>query len=140
MPVAAWKSLGVGGRACRPTAKQRLWRKWVQFPAISAIPAFPAFYLVPLYSGLAAVPGSVLTSDSMSSEIRLSVALVTRDRPDQLNNCLTSLRAQSVQPFEVILSDDSSADYLDATRAVAEKHRCIYSLLHFSPFASRFSE
>jgi glycosyltransferase involved in cell wall biosynthesis len=63
---------------------------------------------------------------SMSSEIRLSVALVTRDRPDQLDNCLASLRAQSIQPFEVIVSDDSSADYMEATRAVAGRHRCIY--------------
>ena len=62
----------------------------------------------------------------MSSEICLSVALVTRDRPDLLHNCLTSLHAQSVQPHEVIVSDDSSAEHAWATRAIAERHGCTY--------------
>jgi glycosyltransferase involved in cell wall biosynthesis len=66
----------------------------------------------------------------MSSEIRLSVALVTRDRPELLNNCLASLRAQSVQPYEVIVSDDSSPEHAHATRAVTERHGRAY---HFGP-------
>jgi glycosyltransferase involved in cell wall biosynthesis len=43
----------------------------------------------------------------MSAAIHLSVALVTRNRPESLRRCLASLRAQSLQPFEVIVSDDS---------------------------------
>ena len=43
-------------------------------------------------------------------ETRLSVALVTRNRPASLERTLKSLRAQSVQPWNVIISDDSDAD------------------------------
>ncbi len=41
------------------------------------------------------------------AEIRLSIALVTRNRPDSLRRCLQSLRAQGEQPFEIVISDDS---------------------------------
>ncbi|MEP6668726.1 MAG: glycosyltransferase family 2 protein [Chthoniobacter sp.] len=43
----------------------------------------------------------------MSAPIRLSIALVTRNRPDSLRRCLTSLRLQDTPAFEVIVSDDS---------------------------------
>jgi glycosyltransferase involved in cell wall biosynthesis len=43
----------------------------------------------------------------MSAAIRLSIALVTRNRPESLRRCLTSLRAQDTQPAEIIVSDDS---------------------------------
>jgi glycosyltransferase involved in cell wall biosynthesis len=62
----------------------------------------------------------------MESNIRLSVALVTRDRPQSLERGLASLRSQRVQPLEVIVSDDSGAEHAEATRAVATKHDCIY--------------
>jgi len=42
----------------------------------------------------------------MSTPIRLSVALVTRNRPESLDRCLASLRAQDTQPFEIAVSDD----------------------------------
>jgi glycosyltransferase involved in cell wall biosynthesis len=42
----------------------------------------------------------------MSTAIRMSVALVTRNRPDSLRRCLESVRAQDVQPHEIIVSDD----------------------------------
>jgi glycosyltransferase involved in cell wall biosynthesis len=58
--------------------------------------------------------------------ISLSVALVTRNRPGSLERALVSLRAQSVQPFEVIVSDDSAAEFVEATRVVANKYGCIY--------------
>jgi glycosyltransferase involved in cell wall biosynthesis len=61
-----------------------------------------------------------------SSDIQLSVALVTCNRPDSLERALVSLRGQSDQPFEVIVSDDSGIEYAEATRAVAAKYRCIY--------------
>lgn len=51
----------------------------------------------------------------MSAAIRLSIALLTRNRPANLRRCLASLRAQDVQPFEIIVSDDSD----DTTAGVA---------------------
>lgn len=61
-----------------------------------------------------------------SSEILLSVALVTRNRPDSLERCLKSLRSQNVQPFEVVVSDDSDAGYQEATKNVAKRWECRY--------------
>ena len=43
----------------------------------------------------------------MSAPVKLSIALVTRNRPESLRRCLDSLRAQDVQPFEIVVSDDS---------------------------------
>jgi glycosyltransferase involved in cell wall biosynthesis len=42
----------------------------------------------------------------MSDGILLSIALVTRNRPESLRRCLASLRAQDLQPFEIVVSDD----------------------------------
>src|SRR5947209_5762148 len=39
--------------------------------------------------------------------VRLSIALVTRNRPQWLRRCLESWRAQDPQPFEIVVSDDS---------------------------------
>src|SRR6516162_7399820 len=61
-----------------------------------------------------------------SPEIQLSVALVTCNRPVSLERALVSLRAQSVQPFEVIVSDDSAAELVEPARVVAKKYGCIY--------------
>jgi glycosyltransferase involved in cell wall biosynthesis len=58
--------------------------------------------------------------------IRISVGLVTRNRPESLNRCLRSLRAQCVQPFEVIISDDSDAGYISKVKAVAKQWDCQY--------------
>ncbi len=58
--------------------------------------------------------------------ILLSVALVTRNRPESLNRCLQSLRAQNVQPFEVVISDDSDPERADATRKIADRWDCRY--------------
>jgi glycosyltransferase involved in cell wall biosynthesis len=62
-----------------------------------------------------------------SADIQLSIALVTWNRPDSLERALASLRAQSVQPFEVIVSDDSQMEYKEATRAIAAKFGCSYN-------------
>jgi glycosyltransferase involved in cell wall biosynthesis len=64
------------------------------------------------------------------SDIQLSVALVTRNRPDSLERGLISLRIQNIQPFEVIVSDDSGIEHAEATRAVAAKYSCTY---YFGP-------
>jgi glycosyltransferase involved in cell wall biosynthesis len=55
----------------------------------------------------------------MSGDIRLSVALVTRNRPVSLQRCLESLRAQSSQTREVIVSDDSDDEFAAETRRIA---------------------
>lgn len=55
----------------------------------------------------------------MNDRLRLSVALVTRNRPDSLRRCLESLRAQGEQPFEVIVSDDSDSQFREENQKVA---------------------
>lgn len=57
---------------------------------------------------------------------KISVALVTRNRPDSLERTLRSLRAQDTQPFEVLVSDDSDPGQADASRRLAEEHGCRY--------------
>jgi glycosyltransferase involved in cell wall biosynthesis len=59
-------------------------------------------------------------------EIQLSVALVTRNRPDSLNRCLKSLRSQNVQPFEIVISDDSDLELAPQTKTIAEHWNCRY--------------
>src|SRR3954451_20622301 len=44
-------------------------------------------------------------------EIRQSVALVTRNRPESLERTLRSVKSQDVQPWELVISDDSSEEY-----------------------------
>jgi glycosyltransferase involved in cell wall biosynthesis len=66
------------------------------------------------------------SSAMQSSDIQLSVTLVTRNRPDSLQRALASLRAQNIQPFEVVVSDDSGAEHTEATREIAIKYGCIY--------------
>lgn len=62
----------------------------------------------------------------MILEISLSVALVTRNRPEQLERCLRSLRAAADSPEEVIVSDDSDEAFAPSTRTVAERFGCRY--------------
>ena len=59
-------------------------------------------------------------------EIKISVALVTRNRPEMLDRCLESLRSQSLQPFEVIVSDDSDPEVAVETERVAKHWNCQY--------------
>ncbi|MGK7924886.1 MAG: glycosyltransferase family 2 protein [Spirulina sp.] len=60
------------------------------------------------------------------SEIRLSVALLTRNRPDSLNRCLQSLRSQNQQPYEVIVSDDSDSQWVQTIKELADRWDCRY--------------
>ena len=62
----------------------------------------------------------------MMQETRLSVALVTRNRPASLERTLKSLRSQDVQPWEIIVSDDSNADRAAEVRRIATTHDCRY--------------
>ncbi len=63
---------------------------------------------------------------TMADDVRISVALITRNRPDTLQRCLQSVRSQSHQPFEVVVSDDSDADYAVQTATVARQWDCHY--------------
>jgi len=70
----------------------------------------------------------------MSASIRPSIALVTRNRPDSLRRCLASLRAQEIQPFEIVVSDDSDEPSIAAAiaqefaaRHVAGPRRGLYA-------------
>ncbi len=58
--------------------------------------------------------------------IRLSIALVTRNRPESLDRCLASIRAQNVQPFEIVVSDDSDLDRAHETKEIADRWDCRY--------------
>ena len=59
-------------------------------------------------------------------EVQISVALVTRNRPESLDRCLRSLRSQNAQPFEVIVSDDSDAQYISEVKGIAKQWACHY--------------
>src|ERR1700730_12550737 len=58
--------------------------------------------------------------------IKLSIALVTRDRPQWLHQCLQSWRDQRVQPFEIVVSDDSNESSQLETRRVAEQFGALW--------------
>jgi len=60
------------------------------------------------------------------SNICISVALITRSRPESLNRSLSNLRSQSVQPYEIIVSDDSDPELASQTEAVAKSWNCKY--------------
>jgi glycosyltransferase involved in cell wall biosynthesis len=61
-----------------------------------------------------------------SSNIKLSIALVTRNRPEWLRKCLSSWRSQSMQPFEIVVSDDSASVFENEVREIANYFRCRY--------------
>jgi len=62
----------------------------------------------------------------MPENILLSVALVTRNRPKSLDRCLRSLRSQSIQPLEVVISDDSGDEFVSEVKAIADYWDCRY--------------
>jgi len=51
---------------------------------------------------------------------------VTRNRPESLRRTLDSLRQQSAQPYEVVISDDSGDEFRDATHSIAKEFDCRY--------------
>jgi glycosyltransferase involved in cell wall biosynthesis len=70
--------------------------------------------------------GGVADGSPTTAPPRISVALVTRNRPESLERTLRSLRAQDVQPFEVVLSDDSDAEQAPRSREIATRYECRY--------------
>jgi glycosyltransferase involved in cell wall biosynthesis len=61
------------------------------------------------------------------SKIQLSVALVTRNRPESLERCLKSWRSQTVSPFEIVVSDDSDDPDRPKVRELAQQYDCVYT-------------
>jgi glycosyltransferase involved in cell wall biosynthesis len=60
----------------------------------------------------------------LMEKIRMSVALVTRNRPASLERTLQSLRKQNVQPFEVIVSDDSDDENTSDVERITQQYGC----------------
>lgn len=60
-------------------------------------------------------------------KIQLSVALVTRNRPESLERCLQSWRSQTVSPWEIVVSDDSNEEYAAKVKALAQQYDCVYT-------------
>ena len=58
--------------------------------------------------------------------IRISVALVTRNRPASLERTLRSWRRQSVEPLEVVISDDSDPAEASSVQKLAAGYDCRY--------------
>ena len=56
--------------------------------------------------------------------VRLSVALVTRNRPEWLRQCLQSWRSQDQQPFEIIVSDDSDDSIRLEIQRLCDQFHC----------------
>jgi GT2 family glycosyltransferase len=70
-------------------------------------------------------PMKLSSEDAANSEaIDLSIALVTRNRPQWLAQCLASWRAQEVQPFEIVISDDSDESFRPEIRRIAARYDC----------------
>ena len=61
-----------------------------------------------------------------ASQAKLSIALVTRNRPESLRRCLASLRQQTVTDFEIVVSDDSDDAYIERTREIALEFEARY--------------
>jgi glycosyltransferase involved in cell wall biosynthesis len=58
--------------------------------------------------------------------LSLSIALLTRNRPASLERCVASVRSQSVQPDEIVISDDSEGSDRAAVQAIAQRWDCRY--------------
>jgi glycosyltransferase involved in cell wall biosynthesis len=60
-------------------------------------------------------------------EIKISIALVTRNRPDQLRRCLKSVRAGQSYYHEIIVSDDSDdEDAAEKNQELCRLNNCHY--------------
>lgn len=58
--------------------------------------------------------------------LRLSVALVTRNRPDSMERWLISIASQTAPPFEIVVSDDSDELYQETVRTLCATFGCRY--------------
>ena len=49
-----------------------------------------------------------VNAEALEPDVKISLCICTRNRPEDLANCLESLARCEVQPFEIIVSDDST--------------------------------
>jgi glycosyltransferase involved in cell wall biosynthesis len=70
-----------------------------------------------------ALPAPASASDDAAS---LSVTVITRNRTLDLRRALTSLQAQSKQPAEIVVSDDSDDSVAAGVEALAEEFGAVY--------------
>lgn len=61
------------------------------------------------------------------TDISISVALVTRNRPQSVERCLQSWRQQTVSPDEIVVSDDSDDEAAGVTEQIARRYGCRYT-------------
>ncbi|MBO9699693.1 MAG: glycosyltransferase family 2 protein [Sporocytophaga sp.] len=58
---------------------------------------------------------------------KLSIALVTRNRSQNLKSAIESLKGQSIQPYEILVSDDSDIDsVIKQNIEICKSYNCIY--------------
>jgi len=77
-------------------------------------------------------PELILNSLSSSGTIRISVLIVTRNRAQILNKCLSALSSQTLSPslFEVLIGDDDSIDETEeVVRSYMNTLQIYYSLV-----------
>lgn len=117
LPVPADAVHGLGAEAAAPT----LGSWWLQ------VPAAPTAALQELEETLFR-PGS-------AAQERLSVVVCTRDRPDSLLPCLSSLLACEPRPDEIIVVDNAPTS--TATRQVCEQFTQVHYVLEPVPGLSR---
>jgi glycosyltransferase involved in cell wall biosynthesis len=67
-----------------------------------------------------------MTALNSTNPVRVSVALVTHNRPQSLTNTLASIRNQQEQPWEVVVSDDSDPEAARENEQIAAAYDCRY--------------
>lgn len=65
--------------------------------------------------------------ETVLGKTQLSIALVTRNRPESLERALRSLWAQEVQPHEVVVSDDSDDEHARQVEQIVSTYGYYYS-------------
>jgi glycosyltransferase involved in cell wall biosynthesis len=63
---------------------------------------------------------------SHAVNIAISIALVTRNRPKYLILFMESIKRQNVQPYEIIISDDSDSNQSEQIKIIAERFSAKY--------------
>jgi hypothetical protein len=73
------------------------------------------------------LPCQSMAMTSSFQDLRISVAIVTRNRIQSLERTLRSLRAQTVQPWEIVVSDDSGPEVATEVHRLARSFECRYT-------------
>jgi glycosyltransferase involved in cell wall biosynthesis len=60
------------------------------------------------------------------SQVDISLAIVTRNRPGFLFTCLQSIHQQDFSPFEIVVSDDSDPSFQGEVERISREFGCRY--------------